>query len=448
MRKTQKKQAEDFIEFLSQVHDEIEKYIQKRDINIALELLEDCQNGAISLGELIDKTEGKNFITISFLEDYCELIYEIYKKISENSEENVNKLFNALTLSLLKIKNSIKNDIKIRKEIVFLPYKASMWDSLESVWKAADINPDCNAYVIPIPYYDKNPDGSFGDFHYEGNEYPEDVPVVWYEDYDFAQRRPDEIYIHNPYDDNNYVTSVLPFFYSRNLKKYTDKLIYIPYFILDEVNPKDEKAIKRMEHFVTVPGVVHADKVIVQSEDMRQVYINTMIKFAGENTERIWQEKILGLGSPKIDKVVDTKREDVKIPEEWKRIILKSDGNRKKIVLYNTSVSTLLQYNELMLKKIQSVFEIFKENTNDIALLWRPHPLMKATILSMRPKLWTKYKRLVETYKNDKWGIYDDTSDLDRAINLADAYYGDASSVIQLCQYAGIPVMLQNAGVV
>ena len=38
--------------------------------------------------------------------------------------------------------------MKVRKEVVFLPYKASMWDSLESVWKAAEEDPDCVAYVF------------------------------------------------------------------------------------------------------------------------------------------------------------------------------------------------------------------------------------------------------------------------------------------------------------
>ena len=66
----------------------------------------------------------------------------------------------------------------MRIEAVFLPYKASMWDSLESVWKAADEDPDCDAYVIPIPYFDRNPDGSFGPMHDERLDYPDNVPVT------------------------------------------------------------------------------------------------------------------------------------------------------------------------------------------------------------------------------------------------------------------------------
>lgn len=41
-------------------------------------------------------------------------------------------------------------------------------------------------------------------------------------------------------------------------------------------------------------------------------------------------------------------------------------------------------------------------------------------------------------------GIYDDTADLDRAIVLSDGYYGDSSSIVQLCQNVGMPIMIQN----
>ena len=248
------------------------------------------------------------------LEDYCELIYQIHQKLKENAKENsANKIYKQLRQKLIKVTNSVKNDILIKKEAIFLPYKASMWDSLESVWKAADADPNCNAYVIPIPYFDKNPDGSFREMHYEGNQYPNYVPITKYEDYDFENRRPDMIYIHNPYDSMNFVTSVHPFFYSENLKKFTDKLIYIPYFVLDEIRPDDKNRIDGMKHFCTVPGVYNADKVVVQSEDMKQIYIKVLLDAANDHSDaakKYLDEKILGLGSPKIDKVLNTRKED------------------------------------------------------------------------------------------------------------------------------------------
>ena len=232
MTKAQKKQAEDFIHLLGRAHDGIKKTIETRNNEAALDLLSQCQECAIKLGEIIEEVEGEDFVTISFIEDYCELVYQFYEKLSQGQPVNGNQAYKALRKSLIRMENSIKNDIKERREVVFLPYKASMWDSLESVWKAADEDPDCDAYVIPIPYFDRDSEGNFKEMHYEGDQYPDYVPVTHYDDYDIAVHEPDMIFIHNPYDDYNYVTSVAPKFYSRNLKQYTEKLVYIPYFVL------------------------------------------------------------------------------------------------------------------------------------------------------------------------------------------------------------------------
>lgn len=444
MRKAQKKQAEDFIQLLGRAHDGIKKTIETNNDAAALDLLSQCQECAIRLGEIIEEAEGEDFATIPLIEDYCELAYQIYEDISRNLPVNVNQVCKALRRSLVKMENSVKNDIPERKEAVFLPYKASMWDSLESVWKAADEDPNCDAYVVPIPYYDKNPDGSFREVHYEGEEYPDYVPVTDFREYDLARRRPDMIFIHNPYDECNYVTSVPPEFYSKNLKQYTDKLVYIPYFVLGEIDPDNQDAVEGMAHFCTVPGVINADAVVVQSENIRKAYIDVLTKATGEKTRSYWEKKILGLGSPKMDKVTESSEDEFVIPEDWKKILKRPDGSRKKVILYNTSVTALLHEGEKMLQKMRSVFGIFKENIEDVALLWRPHPLIKATIESMRPQLWMDYELLERQYRAEGWGIYDDSAQLNRAIALCDAYYGDGSSLVQLCQKAGKPVMIQN----
>ena len=329
-----------------------------------------------------------------------------------------------------------------------------MWDSLESVWKAADADPDCDAYVIPIPYFNKNPDGSFKEEHYEGEQYPDYVPITKYDEFDFGKHMPDVIYIHNGYDDWNLVTSVHPDFYSRNLKKYTEKLIYIPYFVLGEIDPDNEQAAEGMKHFCFMPGIINADKVIVQSENMKKIYVREYLKEAkkcgltGHHLDRTYLEKkFLGIGSPKFDKLANTMRKDVEIPREWQRIINRPDGTAKKIIFYNNSIGALLAQNEKMIAKIESVFRIFKENREEIALLWRPHPLIESTLTAMRPQLWEAYKVIRDQYLAEGWGIYDDTPDLDRAIVISDAYYGDGSSVVHLYQKTGKPIMIQNPDV-
>ena len=101
-----------------------------------------------------------------------------------------------------------------------------------------------------------------------------------------------------------------------------------------------------------------------------------------------------------------------------------------------------------MLNKIKDSLEIFYENREKIALLWRPHPLIRATIQSMRPELLEEYDAIVANYKKEGWGIYDDTADLNRAIVISDAYYGDWSSLVELYRHTEKPIMIQNVKVV
>jgi hypothetical protein len=451
MHKAQKTQAKMQLDQISKKHDEIKRAIEQNRISQAQELLAQCQQEAIDLGNFIESSEGEDCNTVHLLENYCELIYSTHEELSNSKAVNENKICKNLRKHLIQIENSINNDIPIKKEIAFFPYKASMWDSLESIYLAAKEDKNCDAYCVPIPYYDLKPDHSFGEMHYEGDQYPKNIEITDWQTYNFEERHPDTIYIHNPYDNWNLVTSVHPRFYSKNLKTYTEELVYVPYFVLKEIEPGDQRAIDGMKHFIWTPGVINADKVIVQSEKMKQIYVNEYLKAAkesglkGSHQDRNYlDKKILGLGSPKFDKAKNTKKEDLEIPEEWLNIIKKPDGTWKKIIFYNTSIGALLQNREKMLEKMKYVFSIFKENQDEVALLWRPHPLIENTVKSMLPILWEQYKEIVDQYKQEGWGIYDDSSDMNRAVILSDGYYGDGSSAVQIYQQTGKPVMIQN----
>ncbi|MFT4106052.1 MAG: hypothetical protein QM657_09835 [Lacrimispora sp.] len=447
MGKIKKEELLTLVKVFEQLNEKFEKKSQFVDVNN----LAQCQAQAIDMGNYIEIAyEDMDVSSIIYLlEEYCEHLYQLSQLVTDADNRKIAKKIHKLLINL-------QNDIRYKlpedkKEIVFLPYNAAMWDSMESIWLAAKEDERCETYVVPIPYFDKNPDGSLGQMHYEGDRYPDYVPITLWQEYNLPDHNPDIIYIHNPYDNWNYVTSVHPNFYASELKKYTKELIYIPYFVLKEIDLDDQAAINGIEHFITTPGVIYSDKVIVQSEKMKQIYVNEYLKFAIENglqdehIDRKYQEKrILGLGTPKVDKVFRTKKDDMEIPKEWSEIIRKSDGNWKKIIFYNTSIATLLEHNEQMLEKIEDVFATFKEMGDEVVLLWRPHPLIPNTIKSMRPDLWNQYRKIVETYKREGWGIYDETADMDRAVVLSDAYYGDASSVLQLYEKTGKKILEQQ----
>lgn len=204
MRRFQKLQILVDITSLHMIHQQNKEKLLQQEYQFVLDALADCQETAIQMGEGIEQTEGadKEIEAIRFLEQYCETLYQMSVQLEEISAEN---FYQSLEEALLSVEKAILR-MPIRKEVVFLPYKASMWDSLESVYLAAAQDENCDAYVVPIPYYDRNADESLGEMHYEGGEYPSNIPITPYEEYHLEERRPDAIYIHNPYDDNNLVT--------------------------------------------------------------------------------------------------------------------------------------------------------------------------------------------------------------------------------------------------
>ena len=448
-QKTIKMRIGELLGLLKEAQTETGKAIKNMDTAIALELLSNCQDAAVGIGNVIEESFGEGSITVGLLEEYCEQVYLIYEKlaasgdsISDSDVATDSGKCNTgyLDHTLHRIEESVQNDLKERREVLFLPYKAALWNGMESVWKAAKEDPDTDVYVIPIPYYEKNPNRSLGKMHYEGSQFPKNVPVTDYNSYDFETRRPAVIFIQNPYDEDNYITSVHPFFYAKNLKEYTDKLVYVPPFVTDEIEASDERAVYNMSYYVTVPGVVHADKVIVQSGKMRERYIEVLTEFAGEETRKIWEEKISGIDSSKMD--ADGAFWICKERSE------EPDEKRKKVILMFVSVATLMRNGEQAIRKLSDVFRIFRENAERVTLLWRVDPNCETVVKEAKPELYKEYQKLVEQYREADFGIYDDSGDQDRAVMLCDAYYGDRSHMAQLCLREKKPVMLQDVNVV
>ncbi len=429
MRRFQRQQIMDVIGSMHALHGEIRDRLQSGAYDVVEGALTDCQEAAISVGEAIEQIEGDDTKAVRCLEHYCERLYQISLQLQNTAAQ---KIYKSLESGLVKAENEIKH-MPVRKTAVFLPYKASMWDSLESVWKAACDDEEWESVVIPIPYYNRNTDDSLGEMQYEGADFPEDVPVTDWQQYSLEKEHPDIIFIHNPYDQFNIVTTVHPLFYASRIKDYTEKLVYIPYF----VHQNDIVA----EHYCVLPGTIYADVVILQSEKVREQYLRYYEAALPELVEKQGREaiekKFQALGSPKFDVSADSQND---IPEEWREFL----GQGKKVIFFNTHLRGLMQgQSEQFLRKLEWVFNFFQKQ-EDVVLLWRPHPLMVETARAMNPEAVEPYLKLVERYRRQKIGIYDDSRELHRAIDLSDAYYGSGSSVVELFRQQGKPVMLMS----
>lgn len=447
-----KKEYLEYINLLMQANENLRNMDMLLNNQVSvIETLETCQNTAIYIGDSLEKQNMKvSEIIVPLLEEYCENLYKISQVLE--CYEKIIRFLDKIDKLLIDIECCMQNELKEdKKEAVFLPYKASMWDAFESIWMAANQDEEYDVYVVPIPYFSKNEAGSLVEMHYEGNEYPGYVPVIPWEEYDIEARKPDIIFIHNPYDQANLVTSVHPKFYSSELKKYTDKLVYIPYFV---------SSSELKEHFCVLPGVLNSNIVVLQSEHIADIYKNIFVKWVSkskiEDEERIGIKnnniskklkryvdyKYLALGSPKIEKVINTKKEDMNLPDNWQKKII-VNGKRKKVVLFNTSLDTFINTGEFYINKLEIVLNSFREK-KELLLWWRPHPLFADTVKSMMPELEEHYMTIVKNYKEQDFGIYDDTADINRAIVLSDIYYGDKSSVVNLYNVTGKPIIIQD----
>jgi len=399
----------------------------------ALQLLQESQQLAIDMGNLIESCKGEGHVTIETLEAYCEQIFMLAQDLSESQLEK-------LPEALYKVKESIDRNILKRKEVVFLPSKASEWGHIESVWRAAIEDADCDVYVVPIPYFYKEYDGRLRDMQYEGELFPKYVPIEKYDEFDFGLHHPETIFIQNAYDEYDAVMSVHNFFYSGNLRQFTEQLVYIPPFVLEEFSKDSYREYFNMQFYCTVPGVVRADKVLVQSENMRNLYIEKLTEFAGESTRDIWKQKVLGLGSPMYDVQGKARPE---LPKEWQTLMMKADGTTKKVLMYYVSVSSFMQYGERILEKMQEVFCTVEKEQERLILLWKSQPEMKEILEQLQPEFCEKYIALEKEFVSRKKGILDCSLSED-AVSISDAYYGDSSSLVQKFRNAGKPVMIQQ----
>lgn len=98
-----------------------------------------------------------------------------------------------------------------------------------------------------------------------------------------------------------------------------------------------------------------------------------------------------------------------------------------------------------MLDKIGDVIDFF-EKRDDLALIWRPHPLIESTLRNMYSELIPIYIKLVERCKKLENCIFDDTNDMHTAMAWSDAFMGKYGSMIELYRVTKKPTIMLEIG--
>ena len=310
-----------------------------------------------------------------------------------------------------------------------MPYKSSMWDSMESIWRAAILDDTNEVVVMPLPYYNLDSNGNYSELNWEGKDFPDYVDVTKYDDYDIELRHPDVVVIHNPYDGNNKITRVSSEYFSDKLKENTSMLVYVPYYVLPG------KPIEKDNTFVLQTGVINSDYVFVQNQQMKDFYLKVLEPYCDKSE---LDKKIIAIGSPKTDKVIFEEQNLTEIPQEWKEKI-----KGKKVLFFNTNLSLILNNNENIFDYMQKVFDTFRDHPEFI-VIWREHPLTISTLEAMRPELMERYVEMRDLYINEGYGILDETPEPHLAMAVSDCYYGAGGSLSAIYPVTGKPLLIMD----
>ncbi len=190
------------------------------------------------------------------------------------------------------VQAAVQHDILEKREIIFLPFRASGWKNLEPLYRYYKSRQDCRVCVVPVPYYHVTDQNTYGEKVYEGDDFPEDVEVISYETFNLYTHRPDTIVTQCPYDQYSMGIRLSADLYAGELQKFTSHLIYVPWFSTDGIDRADRAAVAVSDYYILQPGVAMADVVLVQSPELREFYIDRLTELCGAQTRPIWERKV------------------------------------------------------------------------------------------------------------------------------------------------------------
>ncbi len=420
-------------EQLSQAIEQIQ--VEPAYIERVMDLLQNSQQLAIDFGNMLEPFLGEDCAVMRLLERYCETLYIIYEHILADVDvSEVTIVCDRLCDVQKAITDELEQSIFGRRAILFLPVLVKDWCSLHSLWQEYVKDGLCDVYVVPLPYYYKDYDSSPRKVCCDVAQFPEELRVLDYKvltPEHMEMLHPEIIIIQNPYDSWNSAISVPDMFYSENIRKYTDELIYVPPFTLDEYSKSNEREYSNMKYYVTMPGVVYADRVVVQSENMRQVYIEKLTEFAGEETQNVWEQRVSMRTLSAVEQ--NAKVSDRKNRRENEENNSKKQVHKKKM-LYGISYGAYISDVEAAQRKIERNLQHFEECKGQIDITIQIFPD------SMDADEVRNYiSRILENYsgKMVKNGAKSCAKDYD-------AYYGDVMPLVMEFRDAGKPVMIQD----
>ncbi len=332
--------------------------------------------------------------------------------------------------------DKIEKHIIKRREVLFVATGASRFTGFSESYNKECGRDDTDIYVVPVPYLVKDPLGQIitneeeaavsADLEAYG-EFVKAEHLCEYYLYEPSLHCPDVIYIQDPYDGENPLLTLPPVYYSENLRKYTDSLVFIPFGRTSDFGPDDVTDVCNMKHYVTAPGMVYSDEIRIWSENIKEMYVKCLSDFAGKETEDIWIERI------KVEKMPENSEE----------------RNGKKKILYCIGANEMFEYGEKVADALLDRFKTFVDASEGIDVGVTVFPEDRKEWSNANSKTASKVFKAIDdaVTKDNIELITSDGRSYEEIASGYDAYYGSPSPYVLMFTQAGKPAMLSNYSV-
>lgn len=229
--------------------------------------------------------------------EYVSKAEKIEAEIRALGDEGDDSKIDILKQELVDISNELENDIietNNREKIsLFVACQVKHWDKIEELYRSEQAKEGVHAYVLVVPYHHKNYVGEIIDTLYEIDEYPNDVELLDYTQVDWDSCLVDKLFFQMPWDKYDDALCVDEQYYCANLKNKTAMLIYVPYFRNAEYDDNNERAKLTTQNTCRLPAPIVADRIVLESERMKEIYVSQLVDFVGEQTRSVWLQKIV-----------------------------------------------------------------------------------------------------------------------------------------------------------
>ena len=354
-------------------------------------LLEDCLMAMTAISDALLNEPGKE------ADKAKSILADMYKilEILNNPEDDIPKLANFSGA----LANECKTNLKYKLRILFVAELGSKWDSMKSVYEAFLERDDCDIDVVLEPIFRATqlPNGETkAEIIYDDWLTPLGINHIPYKEYDMATIQPDITFISQPYE-----SVTIPMFWPENIAKYS-KLVYVPYYAARALNNVV------ITSFFKMKAEGYAWKIVCQSNKMKEYYEQFSSR-KGDN--------VLVTGLPKWDYPLSLSKKNTPCPESWKEKL-----TNRKVFLLNTHFSTPIRQSEDL-----DIISFFI-NRDDVALIWRPHPMTETVAKVYNENQYKDFLELKNTVMNSKNTIFDDHDSYAFSFVWSDALISEYSS--------------------